>query len=415
MNRSSKHKKNPNVILTIEILFIILLAVFNFAYAGKFYPRFMISNISNINSSFKYNNEEKSKIVDALENSMQMEDQGSKNDIIDSQQSNSENCTFRDFPVDVVYTWVNGSDPIWIEKKDEAMKKNEIKIGRRAQIGRYIDIGELKYSLRCIEKFIPWVHKIYIVTDNQFPDFLKENQTKLEIIDHKIIIKEQFLPTFNSNNIDFHLHLIPNLTEHFIYLNDDVFISRPLQKCHFFDEKGKPIIPVARFNWEKQRKSIEKKQIKHWSKNDMGSVQYTLITMRTVDVFERKFNITVNFKCRHGYIPLTKTILNDMWTFFKKDLAKVENHTFRSYQDIQMPTLLIQFGIGLNYSSILHSSQSVRYLVMTGKFINKLKEFNSTEYDSFCLNSGEKTSDHMRIAAKEFLELSYPEKSSFEV
>lgn len=414
MSKSKKYK-NLNSTFGIGVLCIILLAIFNISTIKKINPKIMFLNISKPVSDFQNISQEELQNIDEKDNSMQIKENGLKNELFDIQQSSPKKFTNPDFPVDVVYTWVNGSDPAWIMKKDEAMKSHDLKIAKRAQAGRYIDIGELKYSLRCVEKFLPWVHKIYILTDNQFPCFLKKHQSKIEIISHDKVISKEFLPTFNSNNIDFHLHLIPNLTEHFIYLNDDVFISRPLQKYNFFNEEGKPILPVARFNWINQRKSIEKMSLKHWVKNDMGSVQYNLITMHTVDVFEKKYNFSVNFKSRHGYIPLTISIMNSIWRDFNKDLKHLETHTFRSFQDIQLPTLLIQVGIGLNYTSILHTSESVRYLVMTSQFTKNLKNFNSSEYDSFCLNSGEKTSDRMRIAAKNFLQESYPEKSSFEV
>lgn len=414
MSKSKKYK-NRNAAFGIGMLCIILLAIFNISTIIKINPKLMFLNISKPDSDFQDIDQEELQNINEKDNSMQTKENDLKNELIDTQQTSPKKISNQDFPVDVVYTWVNGSDPAWIMKKDEAMKSHDLKIAKRAQAGRYIDIGELKYSLRCVEKFLPWVHKIYILSDNQFPYFLKKHQSKIEIISHDKVIPKNFLPTFNSNNIDFHLHLIPNLTEHFIYLNDDVFISRPLQKYNFFNEEGKPILPVAKFNWINQRKSIEKMSLKHWVKNDMGSVQYNLITMHTVDVFEKKYNFSVNFKSRHGYIPLTISIMNSMWSNFNKDLRRLETHTFRSYQDIQLPTLLIQFGIGLNYVSILHTSESVRYLVMTSQFTKNLKSFNFSEFDSFCLNSGEKTSDRMRIAAKNFLQESFPEKSSFEV
>lgn len=414
MSNSIKFKKRPKVILILGIFCIILLTILHVSTLVKIYPRFLFRNATSTSIFLHEYNEKKDLTVDGADNPLQIEEHN-PDEVIDERRSNVTNFSIPDFPVDIVYTWVNGSDPVWEEKKNEAMKAQDIKIGKKAQAGRYIDIGELKYSLRCVEKFLPWVHKIYIITDNQFPNFLKKKQSKVEIINHSQIIPEQFLPTFNSNNIDFHLHLIPNLSEHFIYLNDDVFISRPLQKYNFFNSQGQPILPVAKYNWENQKKTLEKISLKHWLKNDMGSNQYNLITMHTVEVFSKKYNKTVQFKCRHGYIPLTITILNKMWDSFSKELAAVETHSFRAFNDLQMPTLLIQFGIGFNYISILHTSQAVRYLVMTGQFTNKLNKFNSSDYDSFCLNSGEKTSDRMRIAAKDFLQRSYPIKSSFEI
>lgn len=414
MQNSNKSKKKLTALVKIGILLFIFLFVV-YTKTLKSVPKIAFQN--NMITGIHLQENDMEDIVSNDNNPLQVEEHVSKNifNLSNIKILNNVNYSIPDFPVDVVYTWVNGSDPIWIKKKDKAMKDNDVKIAKRAQTGRYVDIGELKYSLRCVEKFIPWVNKIYIVTDNQFPSFLKKGLSKIEVISHEQIIPNEFLPTFNSNNIDFHLHRIPNLSEHFIYLNDDVFISRPLKRQNFYDASGNPKLPVANYNWGKHKEYIERLSLRHWNRNDMGSNQYNLITMHTVDVFEKKFNFTVNFKCRHGYIPLTVSLMTKIWDNFEKELSIVETHVFRSFQDIQMPTLLIQFGIGLSYCSILHTSRSVRYLVMTGQFMIKLKNFNSSDYDSFCMNSGERTSDHMRIAAKNFLQKTYPGKSSFEV
>ena len=46
------------------------------------------------------------------------------------------------------------------------------------------------------------------------------------------------LPTFNSQAIESRLHRIPGLAEHFLYLNDDVFLGRPVPPEMFFTPGG---------------------------------------------------------------------------------------------------------------------------------------------------------------------------------
>ncbi len=90
---------------------------------------------------------------------------------------------------------------------------------------RYVQHGELRYCLRSIDKFTPWVRRIFLMTDNQRPAWLKDHP-KVTIVDHKEIIPAYLLPIFSSIAIEMHIHKIPGLAEHFIYGNDDFFINR---------------------------------------------------------------------------------------------------------------------------------------------------------------------------------------------
>src|SRR5690554_5837651 len=139
--------------------------------------------------------------------------------------------------IDLVYLWVDGSDPKWLEKKlkftgvfDDSTEVNNI--------GRYISNDELKYSLRSVEKNIPWINKIYIVTDDQHPQWLNTNHPLVQIIDHKEIIPKEGLPCFNSSVIEYFIYKIPNLEERFLLLNDDLFFNNPLSESYFFNDKG---------------------------------------------------------------------------------------------------------------------------------------------------------------------------------
>ena len=84
------------------------------------------------------------------------------------------------------------------------------------------------------------VRKIFIITDNQFPDWLNLNHSKIEIVDHKEIFQgRRQLPCFNSHAIEARIHHIKDLSENFLYLNDDCFLGRKTNLQDFFLELNK--------------------------------------------------------------------------------------------------------------------------------------------------------------------------------
>lgn len=139
------------------------------------------------------------------------------------------------FPIDVVYTWVESNSEFEKEKEEYSKKANI----NYSLANRYQDHEELKYSLRSIEKNFPYFRNIYIVVkDGQFPKYLKKDHPKLKVINHSEIIPKQFLPTFSSLVIEQYLHKIPELSEHYLYLNDDNIILNELTPDYFFNDKG---------------------------------------------------------------------------------------------------------------------------------------------------------------------------------
>ena len=156
-------------------------------------------------------------------------------------------------PIDAVYTWVNGSDPVWLAKKQRYLNL-ELGVGLRtgantnvtssslstnassatatqdeaAGSNRYRDNDELRYSLRSLARNAPWIRHIYIVTDNQVPSWLNLQHPRLTLVPHTAIFpNSSHLPVFSSPAIEAHLHRIPGLARHFVYFNDDVMLGAP--------------------------------------------------------------------------------------------------------------------------------------------------------------------------------------------
>lgn len=136
--------------------------------------------------------------------------------------------------IDFVVTWVDGNDPVWRTKKEKYISPDQ-KIN--PDIGgekRFKDTGLFKYWFRGVEKYAPWVHKIYLVTDGQVPEFLNVNHPKIVLVDHKEIIDEKFLPTFNSSAICLSIYKIKDLSNNFVFFNDDMFLINETKETDFF-------------------------------------------------------------------------------------------------------------------------------------------------------------------------------------
>jgi hypothetical protein len=144
--------------------------------------------------------------------------------------------------IDIVYLWVDGNDPVWRQKRMASLlaltsdKHNSIAKYGNVE-GRFRDNEELRYSLRALERFFPDCGHVYLVTDAQTPAWLRHS-SGITVVDHQDLIPKDKLPTFDSANIESYLHHIPNLSERYFYLNDDVFFGAPVELSHWFNDAG---------------------------------------------------------------------------------------------------------------------------------------------------------------------------------
>ena len=138
-----------------------------------------------------------------------------------------------DFPIDIVIPWLNPT---------EHWYSTYVKYKCNENVGRIRDLGTFKYLLRSLFTNIPWFNKIFVLLydQEQKPDWLIEND-KLRIIYHNEFIPAEYLPNFNSLVTDMHISFIKDISEHFIFLNDDMFFLKTLPKEMFFTADGTPV------------------------------------------------------------------------------------------------------------------------------------------------------------------------------
>lgn len=148
--------------------------------------------------------------------------------------------------IDFVLPWVDGDNPKWLAdmKKWKPLSSGIISSDEEAnsEIRYRSDNDLLRYWFRAVEKFAPWVNKVFFVTCGQKPEWLNENHPKLVLINHEDYIPSEYLPTFNSDTIELNLHRIPALSDKFVLFNDDFFLLRPVSPEYFFKE-SLPVLP----------------------------------------------------------------------------------------------------------------------------------------------------------------------------
>ena len=100
-------------------------------------------------------------------------------------------------PIDIVLPWVDGDDPVLkMERLSYMTDGQEAKYEDVAGESRYQSLGEIRYCIASMNLFLPFVRKIFIITDRQTPDVEKyisdmfpEGHIPMEVVDHKVIFR----------------------------------------------------------------------------------------------------------------------------------------------------------------------------------------------------------------------------------
>lgn len=215
-------------------------------------------------------------------------------------------CAMKDTTpyIDFIVPYVNNKDDIWRNNYIEYCKKHNLNQKIIEMLGaRYGGITFIYDQLKLVNKNMPWINKIYLLLSNKeqiIPSLLPPN---CEIVLHEQFIPQKYLPTFNSTTIEMFLWRIPNLSEYFIYANDDMLPIGKLEPSDFFD-KGK-----IRINWEKRKFSPCSNVFSYQCMNNIKALFKEL---------ERKVDDSIIIKPLHSFTPMIKSHCAECWGLLKK-------------------------------------------------------------------------------------------------
>lgn len=309
------------------------------------------------------------------------------------------------FPIDAVYTWVDGNDPEWLESKNEYSPTDAVHEEVDSD-ARYVSRDELRYSLRSMHDFAPWIRNIYVVTAGQHPRWL-EADSDVTVIDHKDIFPDHdHLPTFNSHAIEANIHRIDGLAEHFLYLNDDMFFGRAVPPGLFFFGNG-----VAKHKLSPSR-------VPHFPKSDLDS-PVDLAVKNSREVMDEMFGVRQAQVLEHAPYPLLRSVIDSIEDRYPQQVAATSSHRFRDADDLNIPSHLAHH-VGYEMCKSFPSNASTfTYIGLHRPDLARLLErlLTRRDADTFCIND---TLDPVDIQAagpglRQFFESYFPVPAPWEI
>ena len=338
----------------------------------------------------------------------------------------------KDSRIDFVVTWIDSNDSQW--QKDYATYSPYSTSG----IGsvRFRDHDTFKYWFRAVEKYAPWVHKVFLITNGKFPDWINKNCSKLVLVKHSDYIPQDFLPTFNSCVIEIFLNRIKDLSEHFVYFNDDFYLNAPANPEYYF-KNGLPCdnnketcfnVPIYtkeeqfgitlsmltsiglinhRFNrWQSVLQSPGR-----WFGSHLG---FKGLLMSCILAKNRLFVGFTNYHIEQAFL---KSVFNEVW---EKEHQILTDNCSRFRTDVSINQYLFrywQFATNKFYPK----KRNRAYYSLENKYV--IKDIENTMMNekciSLCLNDSafcsDEDYDYLKNHLPHLFEKKFPNKSSFEI
>ncbi|GEA77081.1 exopolysaccharide phosphotransferase cps2G [Latilactobacillus sakei] len=325
---------------------------------------------------------------------------------------------------DAVITWVNASDPKWLNKKRAFMLNSEAPIEADMDSDeRYRDYGTLKYLLRSIECNMPWLKNIYLITDDQIPEWLDIENEKLKVIDHTDYMDAQSLPTFNSNAIELNINKIEELDEQFILFNDDQLVSTKTTEADFFVD-GVPtdfriydtLLPEESFdhiiiNNIKIINQLFYQDRKRRKLKNLINPMYGRFMVRSL--ISSYFPGVSTYYNPHSPQPLLKSTIDRLWQVAEDEMTATSRHHIRDESDINI-WLARYLQLETNQFKATTPKRSVFYKLDE---IEKIKmDIQNGQHQLLCIN--DTTTENYEELTKQLidqLEDKFPNKSQFEL
>ena len=318
----------------------------------------------------------------------------------------ADHATDIDFDIDLVFSWVDGSSPEYRAARAARMQGVVVGEGDDHE-ARFRQIDELKYALRSVYMFAPWVRRIFIATDSARPAWLADHPSVTLVRSEEHFKDPSVLPTHNSQAVESQLQHIPGLSEYFLYSNDDMFFGRPVSPDMFFSPGG-----VTKFIQADTRIGLGENDAERSGFENAARVNRRLL-------HERFGRITTRH-LEHTAAPLRKSVLLEMEREFAAEFAATAASRFRAKDNISVTNSLYHYYALLTGRAVTQEMASVKYVDTTVRSGLKglIKLLDKRNQDFFCLNDGsfpEVPADERAHLVTDFLEKYFPVKAPWEV
>jgi UDP-glucose 4-epimerase len=303
------------------------------------------------------------------------------------------------FDIDIVFSWVDGSSAEFQRLRAQRMNSYLVGAGDDSA-ARYRQLDEIRYALRSVYLFAPWIRRIFIVTDSPPPAWLAEHPAVTIVPSTAFFRDPANLPTHNSHAIESQLHHIEGLSEHFLYSNDDMFFGRPVAPDMFFSPGG-----ITKFIQSATRIGLGENSVERSGFENAARVNRNLL--------RRRFGRVTTRHLEHAPTPLRRSVLQELEDEFPEDFARTAASPFRASTDISVTNSLYHFYALMTGRAVEQTGARVTYVETTLRSsLRQMAELLRTRsQDFFCLNDGSEPEISMETRTKavvEFLESYFP-------
>lgn len=334
--------------------------------------------------------------------------------------------------IDFVVTWVDDKDLEWQKLKRYYENTIGLQIRNDNPVSRYRDWDNFHYWFRAVEKYAPWVRNVFLVTSGHTPEWLNIMHPKLRVIKHDDFIPTEYLPTFSSHTIELNLWRIKELSEHFVYFNDDMFLTSPVKKTDFF-EKGLPkYCPLTRPNRAFENMTV----FEHVLMNNIGLINSKFNFRNIVSNNPEKWlypykSITSYYNYRtykdgylsgmefsHVCVPYRKRSMRECANVFSQEIASTCRNKFRTYQDINHQVFQLWGMMNASFVPVEEYYHGRVMNVSEEKLDYIHTQLTNGENKCFCINDNDSLTkdefENLKPKVKAMLEEKFPKKSEFE-
>ena len=287
------------------------------------------------------------------------------------------------------------------------------------QIQKDFDNEEIRYSIRSVLKYIPWVRKIFILMPNEKIRFFKD----YDLIKDKIVyVKDKDILGYDSSNslaFQFRYWKMKKfgISDNFIVMDDDCFIGNPLKKSDFFYIDNKKIVPAIitskffelNFTLAKEKINIYRKIINQSNKEQTSaSFRYSLYStyLFVVSYFNTTLDIPIH---THNAIPVNINDLKEIYDIIDRSQYKYYtlDSLYRHIESLQFQAFILCY----TFIKYKRKVKNIPNILIQSK--NSIE--GNYNFSLFCLNTGPYNyTDLNKMKSKLVMEYLFPEPSPYE-
>jgi len=333
--------------------------------------------------------------------------------------------------IDIVIPWVDPEDDKWFKLKQSYNKNIS---NEDFSTVRYRDWDNVKYIFRGIEKYCSFINKVYFISSGDMPSWLNPNCDKLVYLKHSDYLPEDYLPTFNAHPIELNLHRIKELSQYFIYFNDDLFITNDVDEKMFF-KHNLPVYPaILHVNLANDKNQVIQHIYfnnnllinKHFTIDEMVNDRDKWFSIKgnglrgyIENTFNSHYSQIIGFYNSHLPTPFLKSTIEEVWKNEGDLLDSVSRNRFRSKDDVSQ-YIFRYWDLAKNNFYPINPKKLGKSFNVSYKTIDEICEaIIKQKHRMICINDTEEIVDNdefelYKNRINEALDKIYPNKSEYE-